>query len=699
MGTVEEERDGMNSNKNQYFISCIANIYNSLTEQSLSSKEFKHQVLIPRLTFDNFIRYQNGTLVETFKKFEYVDREKLLQYKETELFKKIFVGDADNIDDDENAKVVFFKTLIMSYENFVNYLKDDSVVIDYTYLWDYITDSILWSEFKKNENEAKRVPFIHLNGLNLIILELTDNKDEVNVICPTNHYSNSTFDPSKVNIIIVKYDIYYEPLYTYLNTSKRNIVSTVLFSSINSLKEKDVETNEIRMALKKIKSFFDTECKPQQLIKSITQNKSFDEIIQILNQSMKQIRDKEDVKQIIDYSGKVVGLHVTMQLSYGEKVRQVNGNILCNPSSINHNYKLVFINRSPTIWKSYEHTKEFASFISKKTKGQIPCTPKCKVVDGGYIIGIMIETNQFTPLGKSVPINSVKDDDLKVVELGNSMNVDISILPQLKRMGFALETDVERTDDVEKIRLETNFYNAFRNIVRVNLNSFKFMELRNSIESLIYKTAKLVKKSNKNPYDIKQQHAIYMKKLSEMKSLLVRLAHNHVQFTEINPSVLKDVYEQNIALSCMRDTNSSTCKKNAYCFSVDKKDLDEKDEGECGLYIPKRNLVDNTDNEHKYYIRLADELLRYRRIRAFMLHPNKYLTFDDIHYNLKDNEMLLFEPDLARYLSENKRAIAMNDYIKYKSYYTTEGEEFIDESGDDDDDSEGDNSEDEEEII
>jgi hypothetical protein len=61
--------------------------------------------------------------------------------------------------------------------------------------------------------------------------------------------------------------------------------------------------------------------------------------------------------------------------------------------------------------------------------------------------------------------------------------------------------------------------------------------------------------------------------------------------------------------------------------------------------------------------------------------------------------MLLFEPDLARYLSENKRAIAMNDYIKYKSYYTTEGEEFIDESGDDDDDSEGDNSEDEEEII
>jgi hypothetical protein len=49
---------------------------------------------------------------------------------------------------------------------------------------------------------------------------------------------------------------------------------------------------------------------------------------------------------------------------------------------------------------------------------------------------------------------------------------------------------------------------------------------------------------------------------------------------------------------------------------------------------------------------------------------------------LKDNEIYWFEEDLAKYLYENKRAVSMNVYIKYKSYYTTEGEEFIDESGD-----------------
>jgi hypothetical protein len=585
----------------------------------------------------------------------------------------------------------------MSYENFIDYLKDDNVVIDYTYLWDYITDSVLWTEFKKNEVEEKRTPPIQQHGLNLIILELTENKEEVNVICPTNHYSNSTFDPNKVSIIIVKYEMYYEPLYTYLNTSKRNIVSTVLFSSVNSLKDKDKEMKEFKMALTKIKSFFETACKPAQLIKSITQNKSFDEIVHILketNTPIKQTFRDEDIKQIIDYSGKVVGLSTVMHLSYGEKTRQVNGNILCNPSAINHKYELIFVNRAPTIWKSYEHTKEFASFISKKSKGQIPCAPKCKVVDDGHIIGIMIETNQFTPLGKPVPVSSVKDDGLKVVELGNSMSVDISILPQLKRMGFVFKRDTERTDDVEKIRLETNFYNAFRNIVRIKLNSFEFMELRNSIESLIYKTAKSSAKTSakgKIADNIKQQYALYVKKLNELKVLLMRLAKNHVQFSEINPSVLKDIYEQNSALSCIRE-NSSSCKKLAYCFSVE-------NGNECGLYIPKHNLVDDTDNEQKYYIRLADELLRYRRIRAFMLHPNKYLTFDDIQYNLKDSEMLLFEPDLAKYLSENKRAVAMNDYIKYKSYYTTEGEEFIDDSGDDeDDDEEGDEDEEEEGV-
>ena len=166
-----------------------------------------------------------------------------------------------------------------------------------------------------------------------------------------------------------------------------------------------------------------------------------------------------------------------------------------------------------------------------------------------------------------------------------------------------------------------------------------------------------------------------------MKKLLKILGQRSIQFVEMNPSVLKNIYEQKSALSCVTE-RSSSCKKYAYCFSVDSAASETE---ECGLYIPKRNLVDGSNNENNYYIRLADELLRYNRIRAFMLYPNKYLTFDSISYNLKENEMLLLDADLVTYISENKRAIASNDYVEYKSYYTTEGEEFIDDSDGDDD--------------
>ena len=273
------------------------------------------------------------------------------------------------------------------------------------------------------------------------------------------------------------------------------------------------------------------------------------------------------------------------------------------------------------------------------------------------------------PISEPTPLKD--DDELKHVELGNSVNIDASILPQISRTGFVFKRDEERTNDVEKIRLETNFYNAFRNIIRIHLNRFEIMETRNAIEMLFHSRPLPASRSEEQRFNIERQYKLYLKKLEQMKKLLKMLGQRSIQFVEMSPSVLKNIYEQKSGLSCVTERGSS-CKKYAYCFSVDAE--------ECGLYIPKRNLVDGSNNENNYYVRLADELLRYKRIRVFMLYPNKYLTFDSINYNLKENEMLLLDGDLASYISENKRAVASNDYVEYKSYYTTEGEEFIDDS-------------------
>lgn len=37
----------------------------------------------------------------------------------------------------------------------------------------------------------------------------------------------------------------------------------------------------------------------------------------------------------------------------------------------------------------------------------------------------------------------------------------------------------------------------------------------------------------------------------------------------------------------------------------------------CQLVLPKINLVNGTDNENFYYGRMADELIRYNRIKSF----------------------------------------------------------------------------------
>ena len=51
--------------------------------------------------------------------------------------------------------------------------------------------------------------------------------------------------------------------------------------------------------------------------------------------------------------------------------------------------------------------------------------------------------------------------------------------------------------------------------------------------------------------------------------------------------------------------------------------------------------------------------------------------------------MLLLDADVPTYISENKRAITTNDYIEFKSYYTSEGEEFIDSDGEEESDNGG----------
>jgi putative methyltransferase (TIGR04325 family) len=88
------------------------------------------------------------------------------------------------------------------------------------------------------------------------------------------------------------------------------------------------------------------------------------------------------------------------------------------------------------------------------------------------------------------------------------------------------------------------------------------------------------------------------------------------------------------------------------------------DNGTCNLILPERNLITNKENEPIYFGRMADELIRYNRIKSFMFQPQTYLSFGNISYNLRDNEIILIQSTLTQEYFENLVPAVTNKYVK-----------------------------------
>ena len=96
---------------------------------------------------------------------------------------------------------VFKKNIVSAYENFINYFMSDEI-IDYTYIWDLVT------------RPMDKGGVLFREGINLLIMNSPDDDitSKINVICPTNHYSNNFFDTEKKTLMMYLKSGYFEPL-------------------------------------------------------------------------------------------------------------------------------------------------------------------------------------------------------------------------------------------------------------------------------------------------------------------------------------------------------------------------------------------------------------------------------------------------------------------------------------------------------
>ena len=456
-------RRGVEYSSNQSFISCIAAIFN----KTYSNKQMKQHILAS-ITIDNFIRYQNGILVTLFKTNKNVSID---AYKESNIYKRF-------IQEFEGKK--YLQDIVSAFINFNEYLLNDKIDIDYEYLWDIICTP--------NENIFK-------NGLNLLILNILEDDitQNIGIICPSNHYSNRFFSGNSPTAILLLRDGFYEPIFERQRQVKgKDIIKTFFYQKASI----DFPWS-LGKRIREIQENMNLKCKPlssikQNIIKSnITLNK--------LKEYLKLHKAYTIKYQIINYNTKTVGIIVEYKNS------QVY--VPCLPSSIDKDISILFINDEQW-WGHYNITLELLKTISKLGyEKKIPCAPVFKVEDDGMIVGIITVTDQFVPV-KPISVEDTYRDDLILRKIANYDKVNMSLWREKKG-------DNKRLEVVQKIKLETNFFNVFRNLVRILLNKYENRKIRSDIEK-----------------EISKQEVFYWKKLEKIIIHLKKLMNIYVVFAD-----------------------------------------------------------------------------------------------------------------------------------------------------------------------
>ena len=83
-------------------------------------------------------------------------------------------------------------------------------------------------------------------------------------------------------------------------------------------------------------------------------------------------------------------------------------------------------------------------------------------------------------------------------------------------------------------------------------------------------------------------------------------------------------------------------------------------------------MLSNLDNEQIYFSKIADELIRYNRIKQFMFKPAMFLSFSDLTYDLNEDEIILLQSLLTNDYFDDLIPDITNKYISFNSYDTAE---------------------------
>ena len=639
-------RHGVEISANQSFIACIASAIfygqkDDSTKKPLISKyipNVKHEVpsikemkklIIDAIDIDKFIKYQNGDLITSFANQEL--EINIEDYKNSKLFQKMKkVGSLEK----EKEIREFIERAAQAFETFKNFLENDKINIDYTYLWDLV---------------SMPNPNLFEVGVNLIILEIPedDATNNINLVCPTNHYSINIYDARKRSLILIKRENYFEPIYGYRNDGNK-IYITKTFSEFDKKLPKTLRS----VFTKIIKPTIGEKCRA---FMSKPNEYRFKEA-PILDILIKELINKKYtiLIQVLNFQGKVIGILVKNKEGlegfipcFPSALTNLKNSKMCNKTEIQEGVKIEnkcdydFVYMNDSIWKPYDETLEFLKdyYDYKEPKDILKANcydPKyfCRIVEDELITGFLTNTNQFIPIKDPIPVSNV-DDGIKTISNNDILVADINTLTKNN-------VDSKRVDFIKRIQLETNYYNIFRNTIRILFNDYSNSEKRKEIQD-----------------ECNKRYVLYKNQLDKVIELLHDLVKESIVFAISNKLIDKSID----STTCVSLNKEKCLEKGLLCKITNNK---------CTLVLSKENLVNGTDNELFYYGRMADELIRYNRIKSFIFKPQAYLSFGQVKYNLRDNEIIVLQDLLNQDFFENLIPAEINKYAKYNTYDTAE---------------------------
>ena len=488
---------------------------------------------------------------------------------------------------------------------------DNDEKIDYSYIWDLVCKS-------KSEGGI-----LFKDGINLLIFKNPndDITSKIEIICPTNHYSEEYFNKEKPTLLVYCKGDYFEPL-CKIRRMLGHIEITKFFRDAEFKVFKN-NTN-IMSIIKNIKQSLLQNCMSKKSLKKSIYDYERNILLDELIKELKNIGINEiNITQLVNYNNKVIGLEIKNEKGLY---------IPCLPSSINFKFNFKLVHELK--YNTYKFTRDKLSEIYNKSNKKIPCMPKSKLIDDNMVVGIKTITNQIVPVEPVAKTEELDDFEETMTYIGqeNSLMNDENML-------INREIDDQRMKVVKEIELENNFYKLFRNTFKIIIN-YK-IKIKEKMKLL-----KLIDDST----------VTYIEKLERITEELKELLDEAVEFIEFDIDGLED-YED--LITCL-GLNKTDCDKTTHCFMR---------RGTCKLTLPLKNLYSKNDNNVLYFKKLADEIIRYSKIRKYIFTPKEFLSFEHVNYRINEKEIILLEEILFDNYLEDIKLREDNKYIKSTNIY------------------------------